>query len=103
MKKASPLALELLPRVAWPAATKAVPDPAAGRTYTRSCLAPVPRVAKAPRFPAALPDVALVRIVDLAPDRDDGYDLTDWLLDGTPNADAIVLGCAITARSDDGD
>lgn len=59
--------------------------------------------AVAQRVAHALADVALVRIVDLAPDRNDGYDLTDWLLDGTPNADTLVLGCAITGRSDDGD
>lgn len=59
--------------------------------------------AVAQRVAHALADVALVRIVDLAPDRNDGYDLTDWLLDGTPNADTLVLGCVITGRSDDGD
>jgi hypothetical protein len=41
-----------------------------------------------------------LRIVDLAPDRDDGYDLTDWILDGSPNAETIDLGGPINARSD---
>ncbi len=30
-----------------------------------------------------LHDLANTHIIDLAPDRDDGYDLTDWLLDST--------------------
>jgi hypothetical protein len=33
------------------------------------------------RIAHELKECAKVTIVDLAPDRDDGYDLTDWLLD----------------------
>ena len=54
------------------------------------------------RIADALAEVADVRTVDLAPDRDDGYDLTDWILAGTPNAESIDLGSPVRARVGDG-
>ncbi len=35
--------------------------------------------------------VCEVRVLDLAPDRNDGYDLTDWLLDGEPTAAGVAM------------
>ncbi len=43
-----------------------------------------------------------MKIVDVQPSRDDGYDLTDWILDGSPNAGTIGLGGPVKARTDDG-
>lgn len=40
--------------------------------------------------------------MDLAPDRDDGYDLTDWILAGAPNAETIDLGSPVKVRAGDG-
>ena len=54
------------------------------------------------RIAGALADVADVRTVDLAPDRDDGYDLTDWILDGAPNGETLDLGSPVKARAGDG-
>jgi hypothetical protein len=43
--------------------------------------------AAAERIAQDLSRVAAIEIVDLAPDRDDGYDLTDWLMDGAHLSD----------------
>ena len=40
--------------------------------------------------------VGVVRVLDLAADRDDGYDLTDWLEERTQSQVALVVGEAIT-------
>ena len=57
----------------------------------------------AQRIANALDDFAAVRIVDVQPSRHDGYDLTDWILDGSSDVGAIDLGGPIDAWSDDGD
>jgi hypothetical protein len=54
------------------------------------------------RIADALANVADVKTVDLAPNRDDGYDLTDWILAGTPNAETIDLGSPVKVRAGDG-
>lgn len=58
--------------------------------------------AGAQRIEQALGEFAVVRIVDLEPTRHDGYDLTNWILDGSPNAETIDLGGPTNARSDGG-
>jgi DNA primase len=47
-----------------------------------------------------LSSVGVVRVHDLAPDRNDGYDLTDWLQERTPSQVALALGPAITTTRD---
>jgi hypothetical protein len=59
--------------------------------------------AGAQRIAEALREFVVVRVVDLEPARHDGYDLTDWFLDGSPGAETIDLGCPVNARSGDGD
>jgi DNA primase len=58
--------------------------------------------AVATRIADALAGVTVVKIVDLAPERDDGYDLTDWILGGTPCAETIDLGGSVKAGAGDG-
>jgi hypothetical protein len=47
-----------------------------------------------------LSELGLVRVVDLAPSRNDGYDFTDWILDGASDAESLIHD-AISERSDD--
>ncbi len=47
--------------------------------------------AAARRISANLANHAYPRIVELAPLRDDGYDLTDWLLDHSEHVDVDAL------------
>jgi hypothetical protein len=47
-----------------------------------------------------LSSVGVVRVFDLAPDRNDGYDLTDWLEERTQSQVALALGSAITTTRD---
>jgi hypothetical protein len=54
----------------------------AGRTVTIVADADAAGRALATRAAHDLADVAEPRVVDLAPGRADGYDLTDWLIDG---------------------
>lgn len=49
-----------------------------------------------------LSPVAVVRVLDLAADRSDGYDLTDWLKERTLPEVALALGDAIPSRGDAG-
>ena len=44
--------------------------------------------------------VSVVRVLDLAPDRDDGYDLADWLEERTQLQVALAVGEAITTPGD---
>jgi hypothetical protein len=44
-----------------------------------------------------LSSVSDVRVIDLAPERNDGYDLTDWLLDSEPSDGALAVGQAIAS------
>lgn len=54
----------------------------------------------AQRIADQLAGCAMVRIIDLAPDRRDGYDLTDGMLDGAPDADSLGLVDAFSGGSD---
>lgn len=44
--------------------------------------------------------LGVVRVLDLAPDRNDGYDLTDWLLERKRSQVALALGEAIMSTGD---
>jgi hypothetical protein len=37
-------------------------------------------------------------ILDIGPERDDGYDLTDWILDGHADPGGLDLNCLFNAR-----
>jgi hypothetical protein len=41
-------------------------------------------------------------VLDLAPDRNDGYDLTDWLLERKQSQVGLAVGEAITSTRDTG-
>jgi DNA primase len=56
----------------------------------------------AQRIADQLARCAAVRIIDLAPDRRDGYDLTAWMLDGAPDADGLGLVDVFSPDSDRG-
>jgi hypothetical protein len=47
-----------------------------------------------------LSQLGVVRVLDLAPDRNDGYDLTDWLLQRKQSQVASAVGEAITSTGD---
>ena len=49
-----------------------------------------------------LSSLGVVRVLDLAPDRNDGYDLTDWLLERKQSQVALAVGEAITSTGDTG-
>jgi hypothetical protein len=46
-----------------------------------------------------LRQVANAHLVDLAPDRDDGYDLTDWLADNPYLVDVAIADFTASANS----
>ncbi len=48
---------------------------------------------------ADLQGIATARLLDLAPDRNDGYDLTDWLLSRPGDIDNRVLAIGLGVRS----
>ena len=47
-----------------------------------------------------LSSLSVVRVLDLAPDRNDGYDVTDWLLERKQSQLALAVGEAITSTGD---
>jgi hypothetical protein len=61
-----------------------------------------PGRAIAQRIADQLAACASVRIVDLAPGQDDGYDLTAWLLDGANDAAGVGLDTLLKGGSDRG-
>jgi DNA primase len=54
--------------------------------------------AAARRIADDLAPQANTTIFDIGPERDDGYDLTDWILDGQANPGGLDFNCLLDAR-----
>lgn len=58
--------------------------------------------AAARRIAEDLAPQAKTSIIDLGPEREDGYDLTDWVLDGQVGPDGLNLTCLFKERRSHG-
>ena len=91
-----------LPAIAYPGSSPGRPSGRSGSPVDRSPIvmdADHQGRAAARRIADDLAPQADATIVDIDPERDDGYDLTDWILDGRAERRGLDLGSAVYARS----